>query len=72
MALLRYESQVRPPLVEGDKDYHQISEDICRPVEAKTYQGMVDRLSCFSDGACIWYPLSYHGGYLWYRPVEPE
>ena len=34
MALLKYESQVRPPLVEGAKDYHQISEDICRPVEA--------------------------------------
>src|SRR5215203_4351695 len=34
MALLKYESQVRPPLVEGNKDYHQITEDICRPVEA--------------------------------------
>ncbi len=35
MGLLRYESQVRPALVEGDKDYHQVTEDICRPVEAK-------------------------------------
>ncbi|HUP10629.1 MAG TPA: hypothetical protein VM187_00405, partial [Niastella sp.] len=35
MALLRYESQVRPPLVEGDKDYHQVTEDIIRPIEAK-------------------------------------
>lgn len=35
MALLRYESQVRPPLVEGDKDYHQVTEDICRPVETR-------------------------------------
>src|SRR5512138_2264077 len=35
MGLLRYESQVRPPLVEGSKDYHQVTEDICRPVEAK-------------------------------------
>jgi len=34
MALLKYESQVRPPLVEGNKDYHQVTEDICRPVEA--------------------------------------
>jgi molybdopterin-containing oxidoreductase family membrane subunit len=34
MGLIRYESQIRPPLVEGDKDYHQITEDICRPVEA--------------------------------------
>jgi Ni/Fe-hydrogenase subunit HybB-like protein len=35
MALLRYESQVRAPLVEGNKDYHQVTEDICRPVEAR-------------------------------------
>src|SRR3989337_1018889 len=35
MALLKYESQVRPPLVEGQKDDHQVTEDICRPVEAK-------------------------------------
>src|SRR5690349_24284825 len=35
MALLKYESQVRPPLVEGQKDYHQVTEDICRPVEAR-------------------------------------
>jgi hypothetical protein len=35
MSLIRYESQVRPPLVDGDKVYHQVTEDICRPVEAK-------------------------------------
>ena len=35
MALLKYESQVRPPLVAGDKDYHQVTEDIVRPIEAK-------------------------------------
>ncbi len=35
MGLIRYESQVRVPLVEGDKNYHQITEDICRPVEAR-------------------------------------
>src|SRR6201991_1875304 len=35
MSLLRYESQVRSPLVDGSKDYHQVTEDICRPVEAK-------------------------------------
>ena len=33
MGLLRYESQVRPALIEDNKDYHQVSEDICRPVE---------------------------------------
>ncbi|MDP4214453.1 MAG: NrfD/PsrC family molybdoenzyme membrane anchor subunit, partial [Bacteroidota bacterium] len=33
MASLKYESQVRPPLVSNDKNYHQISEDIVRPIE---------------------------------------
>ena len=33
MALLRYESQVRPPLVEGNKDYHQVTEDIVKVIE---------------------------------------
>jgi len=35
MAVMKYESQVRPPLVDGNKDYHQVSEDICRPVEQR-------------------------------------
>ena len=35
MALLKYESAVRPPLVEGDKTYHQVTEDIVRPIEAR-------------------------------------
>jgi Ni/Fe-hydrogenase subunit HybB-like protein len=35
MALLKYESAVRPPLVQGDKTYHQVTEDIVRPIEAK-------------------------------------
>ncbi|HEY2348962.1 MAG TPA: NrfD/PsrC family molybdoenzyme membrane anchor subunit [Puia sp.] len=33
MSAFRYESQVRPPLVSGDKSYHQITEDIVRPIE---------------------------------------
>jgi len=33
MSLLRYESQARAPLVEGNKTYHDVTEDICRPVE---------------------------------------
>ena len=33
MASLKYASQVRPPLVEGTKNYHQITEDIVRPIE---------------------------------------
>jgi len=35
MSLLKYESQIREPLVDGDKNYHQVSEDIIRPIEAK-------------------------------------
>jgi len=35
MSLLKYESQTREPLVDGDKNYHQITEDIIGPIEAK-------------------------------------
>lgn len=35
MSLLKYESQVREPLVDGDKTYSQVTQDICGPVEAK-------------------------------------
>jgi Ni/Fe-hydrogenase subunit HybB-like protein len=35
MSLLRYESQVREPLVTGAKTYHQVTEDIIRPIEMK-------------------------------------
>ncbi len=32
---LKYESQLREPLVYGEKTYHQVTEDIVRPIEAK-------------------------------------
>ena len=35
MSLLKYESQHREPLVDGDKDYHQVTEDIIGPIETK-------------------------------------
>jgi Ni/Fe-hydrogenase subunit HybB-like protein len=35
MSLLKYESQLREPLVDGDKTYHQVTEDIIGPVEMK-------------------------------------
>ena len=35
MSLLKYESQLRDPLVDGNKDYHQVTEDIIRPIEMK-------------------------------------
>ncbi len=31
----KYESTLRAPLVEGNKTYHDVTEDICRPIEAK-------------------------------------
>ena len=39
MASIRYESQVRPPLVEGQKGYHEVTEDILRPIEASPSRG---------------------------------
>ena len=33
MALIRYESQTRDPLVEGNKNYHQVTEDIVYVIE---------------------------------------
>ena len=35
MSLLKYESQLREPLVDGDKNYHQVTEDIISPIEVK-------------------------------------
>ena len=35
MSLLKYESQLRESLIDGDKDYHQVTEDIISPIETK-------------------------------------
>src|SRR6188472_4480079 len=35
MSLLKYESQIREPLVDGEKDYHQVTVDIISPIEMK-------------------------------------
>jgi molybdopterin-containing oxidoreductase family membrane subunit len=64
MALLKYESQVRPPLVDGAKDYHQVTEDICRPVESKPsmtwWIGFILSVLClafgiYSVGREVWF-----------------
>lgn len=39
MSLLKYESELREPLVSGDKNYHQVTVDIIGPVEAKPTRG---------------------------------
>jgi molybdopterin-containing oxidoreductase family membrane subunit len=35
MSLLRYESQIREPLIDGTKTYHDVTEDIIAPIEGK-------------------------------------
>lgn len=35
MSLLKYESELREPLVDGTKTYHQVTEDIIGPIESK-------------------------------------
>lgn len=51
---LKYESFVREPLVNGDKTYAQITEDICKPIEQKPsklwYMGFIISLLFLSFG----------------------
>jgi molybdopterin-containing oxidoreductase family membrane subunit len=51
---LKYESQIREPLVYGNKDYHQVTEDIIRPIEAKPtklwYIGFFISVACLLFG----------------------
>jgi Ni/Fe-hydrogenase subunit HybB-like protein len=62
MSLLKYESQLREPLVDGDKNYHQITEDIISPIEARP-----SRL--WWIGFCIAICLLLFGVYSVYREV---
>ncbi len=72
MALIRYESQVRPPLVEGDKDYHQVTEDICRPVEAKPTRAWWIGFIVSVLVLCIRNSICNNGGDLWNGTMESE
>ncbi len=62
MSLLKYESQLREPLVDGDKSYHQVTEDIISPIEVKP--GMLWWVG-FSISVC----LLIFGVYSVYREV---
>ncbi len=62
MSLLKYESQLREPLVDGDKNYHQVTEDIISPIEVKP--GMLWWVG-FSISIC----LLIFGVYSVYREV---
>mgnify|MGYP003575204551 FL=1 len=52
---LKYESSVREPLINGNKTYAQVTEDICRPIEQKPtrlwYMGFVFSLLLLGFGA---------------------
>jgi Ni/Fe-hydrogenase subunit HybB-like protein len=52
---LKYESFVREPLINGNKTYAQVTEDICRPIEQKPsrlwYLGFAFSLLLLSFGA---------------------
>ena len=55
-APLQYESQTRAPLVDGQKNYHQVTEDIVRPIEAAPsklwWTGFLISVACLIFG--IW------------------
>jgi molybdopterin-containing oxidoreductase family membrane subunit len=52
---LKYESFVREPLINGNKTYNQVTEDICRPIEQKPsrlwYMGFLFSLLLLGFGA---------------------
>ncbi|RFM30372.1 NrfD/PsrC family molybdoenzyme membrane anchor subunit [Deminuibacter soli] len=61
---LKYESQLREPLVSGNKDYHQVSEDICRPIEVKPtklwYVGFFIAITFLCFGVyCVYREVTY-------------
>ncbi len=47
------EASIREPLILGDKSYHQITEDICRPVEGKANKYWYWAFA-FSVAALLW------------------
>jgi molybdopterin-containing oxidoreductase family membrane subunit len=69
MSLLKYESQLREPLIDGEKDYHQLTEDICRPIEAKPgklwYIGFAIALCLLSFGVYSVYREVTYGTHQW-------
>jgi molybdopterin-containing oxidoreductase family membrane subunit len=62
MAIIKYESAVRPPLVDGHKTYHNVTEDIVRPIETTPSRAWY---ICFSISVA----LLLFGIYSVYREV---
>ncbi|MFT4203299.1 MAG: polysulfide reductase NrfD [Chitinophagaceae bacterium] len=69
MSLFKYESEVREPLVKGNKTYHQITEDIIKPIEVKPsklwYVGFVIALILLGFGALSVYEEVVYGIGQW-------
>ena len=69
MSLLKYESELREPLVSGDKNYHQVTVDIIGPVEAKPtrlwYIGFVIALCLLAFGVYSVYREVVYGVGEW-------
>lgn len=51
------ESELRPPLILGDKTWHDITEDVCRPVESKANKWWWLAFS-LSVAALIWWVIA--------------
>ena len=69
MSLLKYESELREPLVSGDKNYHQVTVDIIGPVETKPtrswYIGLVIALCLLAFGVYSVYREVVYGVGQW-------
>ena len=69
MSLLKYESELREPLVSGDKSYHQVTVDIIGPVETKPtrswYIGLVIALCLLAFGVYSVYREVVYGVGEW-------
>ena len=69
MSLLKYESELREPLVSGDKSYHDVTVDIIGPVEAKPtrswYIGLVIALCLLAFGVYSVYREVVYGVGEW-------
>ncbi len=64
------ESVIRAPLIYGSKDYHQITEDICRPIETKpnwAFKVVITITACmmtwglFMIGWTVWFGIGVWG-----------
>jgi Ni/Fe-hydrogenase subunit HybB-like protein len=67
--MIKYESTVREPLVNGTKDYHQVTEDIIKPIEKKPgklwYVGFAISVSLLLFGIFSVFWVVYWGIGVW-------